>query len=622
MKQLLVGLLLMFGHFVLRANSLSHAIQEIDSLRISGKKEVQESPNSHLYNLGIYKNIHLSIMDLPVGTYPMDSLYDFYFKEALPLIDQLLPFIKTKQERWFFFTAETSLLEGALNICHQLHQKTKNPKYLQDAFDLLEKQKFPSRQLPDILPPELSAQLRQQESQLLVLEDSIRQIGSPEMRRRKSELHQKLSILHQKIRTKYPEYAAFLELHQMVALDDFQKLLAPDEAVIQYFFGNQAIYALVIQANHAELYTTAISNQIEVKQQLELYLEGLKEPGHYNEMVPAAHRLYQWLLQPMESNLRGVEKVTIIPDLALQAIPFETLLKKLPKTLNSDYAQLDYMILHHQFVYNRSSTQMALHLRPDALSRAKPKVVAFAPGFDQQLHRHFKKYPNYLRDQNYLQLDSLTHLTRNLDWLNTNLQATTYKWEEANISNFKEHSQADILHLGTHIIFNPDYLMQSKIVLAKEIDSSGLLTKAYLSLKDLYYFQLDMDLAVLAGCTSGKDGFGFAYGFESAGISSTLYSLWKINDKESAQIIQLFYQHLQMGSPTGKALHLAKRDYLRLSKDLKLAPKYWAAFVLNGDSQTFAFEKPKPARSYPLWASIGLCFLLGLLLYFRKKRSN
>jgi len=211
-------------------------------------------------------------------------------------------------------------------------------------------------------------------------------------------------------------------------------------------------------------------------------------------------------------------------------------------------------------------------------------------------------------------------LTQNLDWLNTDFGADAYKWEKATISNFKERLQADILHLATHIIFEPDLLMQSKIVLAKEYMDSGQLTSPYLSLKDLHDFQLDLDFALLAGCDSGKNGFGFAYGFESAGISSTLYSLWEINEKESAQIIKLFYQHLQKGVPTGEALHFAKIDYLSKCKDLKFAPKYWAAFVHNGDSRTFTLP-PSKSKSIIPYSVLGLvvAFFLGLMLYLRKR---
>ena len=622
MKQLLVGLLLMLGTISLGANSPSPLIQEIDRLRFDLKEDSNNSPGSSLSHLFQYQKIHKKILASTPGGYPLSAQYQFYFKEALPHLDQLLSAIRTKPERRHFLKIEAPIMENALHVCYQLYRENKDQKYLEEAFDLIEKQKFPSRQLPNTIPSKLSDSYRYLTGQIHALEDSIQQIDLPEMRKRKNDLYQELSIVHQQIKKDHPEYAAFLGLHQMVSLKNFQKLLANDEAVLQYFLGEQTVYALVIRANQFEFKATPIPKQTDIKKQLARYLQGLKEPGRYHTMVPTAHHLYELLLQAVEEDLQGVERITIIPDLALQTIPFEALLKSLPEKLNSDYAKLDYLILHYQFAYNRSSTQMAQHLRSYSVLDKAPLIVAFAPGFDQDLHQHFSSFSTYQKDTAYLQLDSLSHLTKNLDWLNTNLGAKTYKWEEATISNFNEHRQADILHLGTHIIFNPDYPMQSKIVLAKEVHPKGHLSNAYLSLKDLHALHLNMDFAVLAGCISGKDGFGFAYAFESAGISSTLYSLWKINEKESAEIIQLFYQHLKNGSPTARALHLAKKDYLQNSKDLKLAPKFWAAFVFNGDSQGFAFKQTPPKRSSILWVSIGACFLLGLFWYSRKKLKS
>ncbi|MFB9958733.1 CHAT domain-containing protein [Agromyces bracchium] len=107
------------------------------------------------------------------------------------------------------------------------------------------------------------------------------------------------------------------------------------------------------------------------------------------------------------------------------------------------------------------------------------------------------------------------------------------------------------------------------------------------------------DLVVLSACESGlgvvDDGEGLislARSFALAGARSVLWSLWRVDDWATANLMAGFYKRLLRATPRGTALYRAKRDMLASHPD---RPDLWAAFVLQGD--------PLPLARYRLLLS-------------------
>ena len=69
--------------------------------------------------------------------------------------------------------------------------------------------------------------------------------------------------------------------------------------------------------------------------------------------------------------------------------------------------------------------------------------------------------------------------------------------------------------------------------------------------------------------------------FQYAGARSVLASLWKVEDKSTAELMKRFYGYLKAGRAKDDALRLAQIDLIR-SADFS-QPRDWAAFQLNGD---------------------------------------
>ena len=98
--------------------------------------------------------------------------------------------------------------------------------------------------------------------------------------------------------------------------------------------------------------------------------------------------------------------------------------------------------------------------------------------------------------------------------------------------------------------------------------------------------RLDMSgnkLTVLSACETGLgdinniDGvFGLQRGFKKAGVGTILMSLWKVPDKETQQLMSIFYAHYLSGESANQALKIAQQQLQEQGK----SPYYWAGFVL------------------------------------------
>ncbi|MBL4648161.1 MAG: CHAT domain-containing protein, partial [Aureispira sp.] len=106
----------------------------------------------------------------------------------------------------------------------------------------------------------------------------------------------------------------------------------------------------------------------------------------------------------------------------------------------------------------------------------------------------------------------------------------------------------------------------------------GILTAYEISNLDLY----KTDLVVLSSCETGlgdvydSEGiFGLQRALKSAGVRQMLVTLWRIPDKETAELMGIFYQHYLKTGSAKQALRMAQKEM-----QAKYSPFYWAGFVL------------------------------------------
>jgi CHAT domain-containing protein/Tfp pilus assembly protein PilF len=100
------------------------------------------------------------------------------------------------------------------------------------------------------------------------------------------------------------------------------------------------------------------------------------------------------------------------------------------------------------------------------------------------------------------------------------------------------------------------------------------------------------ELVVLSACETGlgeiKNGegvFGMRRALQEAGAESILMSLWSVKDQETSDLMSLFYENWLSGKTKHQALHEAEaemRERTRKRWDGEDRPYYWGGFVLIG----------------------------------------
>ena len=147
----------------------------------------------------------------------------------------------------------------------------------------------------------------------------------------------------------------------------------------------------------------------------------------------------------------------------------------------------------------------------------------------------------------------------------------------------KRMDQARVIHLASHgllesrDVFNAPYL--SAIALAPTADDNGFLT-----VREVMKKKLQADLVVLSACDSGRghitgDGvIGLSRGYLTAGVPTTVVSLWPVSDRATAILMVNFYRALAEGKSKASALRSATLS----NRDRFEDPKLWAPFVMYG----------------------------------------
>jgi CHAT domain-containing protein len=152
----------------------------------------------------------------------------------------------------------------------------------------------------------------------------------------------------------------------------------------------------------------------------------------------------------------------------------------------------------------------------------------------------------------------------------------------------EELSQYRIIHFATHGLLNSQHPELSGIVLSL-VDAQGKPQDGFLRLHEIYNLKLPAELVVLSACQTGLgkeikgEGLvGLTRGFMYAGAARVMASLWKVDDRATAELMKQFYQGMvKDGLRPAAALRAAQVAMWKQQRWQE--PYYWAAFVLQGE---------------------------------------
>ncbi len=147
---------------------------------------------------------------------------------------------------------------------------------------------------------------------------------------------------------------------------------------------------------------------------------------------------------------------------------------------------------------------------------------------------------------------------------------------------------ARVVHFATHGVIDTERPQLSGLVLSQP-DTESPDGGGFLGLRDVYGLELAAELVVLSGCRTalgremrGEGLVGLTRGFMHAGAPRVIASLWRVEDRATAELMSRFYRALWVdGSPPAAALRSAQ--LAMRSEGRYRDPYYWAGFVIQGD---------------------------------------
>jgi CHAT domain-containing protein/tetratricopeptide (TPR) repeat protein len=437
------------------------------------------------------------------------------------------------------------------------------------------------------------------------------------------------------IRRSSPKFSA-LDQPQPLKADQIQKQLDKDTILLEYALGNEESYLWMVTVDQVHSYTLPKKSEIEpLAKQVYSYLSSSskKDDIEYKRSIAALSKI---LINPIADRLNK-KRLLIVTTGILQYIPYAALPN--PKLSNDQP-----LIVDHEIINLPSSTTLSI-LRNEFAnpSRADKRIAVIAdPVFDIEDSRINKirlvKDENALgeslesnrgivdisRSETDFGLETLPNNEKTLDIPDDLLRSakevglsdTSFyfprliasRQEAKNIvamlpSNEikqaldfdasrtlitgNELSQYRIVHFATHGLLNDTTPHLSGLVLSL-VDKNGQAQDGFLRLHEIYNMRLQADLVVLSACQTGlgKDVqgeglIGLTRAFMYAGTKQVLSSLWKIDDRATAELMKLFYEGILKKELQPSA---ALRDaQIRMWRDKQWNQPYkWAGFIIQG----------------------------------------
>lgn len=389
-----------------------------------------------------------------------------------------------------------------------------------------------------------------------------------------------------------------------------QAVLKEGEAAIEYVLADSASCGALILLPQEEPYYIPLTSTMQLWKDLALVnnkkaLEKAEDLYRRDSL-----KLYNKLWKPMEEKLKGVTTVFYSPTGFLNELAFPAF--KCPDgAYLSDHYEMHQMLSTGDLCFLRSKAEKdvpkSASLYGSVFYSPEHEQIAQNMTDDDQLRKHRGALEDafyYLpfTKKEILQVEGIMHNNHVSTSSHTGFSST-----EESVRAMSGQS-SEILHLSTHGFFvkGDKSAMDNKFLARfpsmrfssmqrsglafvnankawegetdKPEEADGILTANEVATLDLSKTRL----AVLSACQTAvgeyslEGVYGMHRGFKQAGVQSILATLWNVNDKSTAQFMELFYQNWLSGIPMQQSFN----DAIKALRKEYPSPFFWAPFVL------------------------------------------
>ena len=280
----------------------------------------------------------------------------------------------------------------------------------------------------------------------------------------------------------------------------------------------------------------------------------LLEKRTTREYLPHAQKLYNWLVRPMETELKanGTDTIVFVPDGPLRTIPMSAL-----------HDGSRYLIEKYALAITPGLDLTA----PKPMSDEDRQVLIFA------LTQPVKGFA------------PLPYIPSELESIQSNYSTTTLINQDFRVANIEQslrNERYNMLHIASHAQFEKE--VEKTFLLAYDDKMTIENLNNYIGL--LQFRDEPVELLTLSACETAagddKAALGLAGVAIKAGARSALATLWHINDLASSVLVGEFYLKLQ--DPEMSRAAALQHSQIKLLKDSRFNhPGYWSPFLLISD---------------------------------------
>jgi CHAT domain-containing protein len=294
----------------------------------------------------------------------------------------------------------------------------------------------------------------------------------------------------------------------------------------------------------------------------------------------AARELYDLLIQPIDKDVRGAQRLAIIPDRALWELPFQTLIDARGDDLLSRfeirYAPSVSWLLRDAIPHHRPASILALG-DPEISATGQSTARSLVPG------RTLGQLPDAAMEAR--EAARLYPRSRVL---------TGSAADESALKN--EAARFDVVHVAAHALIDEMQPLYSSLVLSTHnADDDGLLEA-----RELLALDLGADRFVLSACSTaggriygGEGVVGLAWALLANGVPHVVVSQWNADSRATRRLMVSFHRFLVAGDSPSAALRNAQ---LELRRDARYEdPLYWAPFIVLGTATDVSLPSALPA---------------------------
>ncbi|MBI4909423.1 MAG: CHAT domain-containing protein [Acidobacteria bacterium] len=540
--------------------------------------------------------------------------------EALAALEALRLSVASPQLRAWFFELKRDVLEMDIGLLMRLHFNQPGEGFAAAA--LLGSERSKARSLLELLG-ENSVEIRrgvderllerERELERLIFAKAEQQTrllntkftsAPAAISKELSDLTTEMEHVQSRIRDTSPDYAALTQPEPLNLKQIRERVLDDDTVLLEFSLGAERSFLWAVTASSLDVYALPPRAEIEAGARRLYTLLTARAQNSGNEppaaralrirqadasYFAAAASLSRMLLGQAASKLAN-KRLLIVADGVLQYLPFASLPEPAPEGAKSPP-----LIVNHEVVSLPSASVVAV-IRQE-LARRKPVSKALAiladPVFDAADARVEWTAGTRSSTADSMQFVRLRFSRTEAEEISRLAPAgTTFKALDFDASRETALTaglgQYRIIHFATHSVLNNEHPELSGVVLSR-VDRNGQPRNGFLRLYDIYNLRLGSELVVLSACETALGGeikgeglIGLTRGFLYAGAPRVVATLWKVDDRTTAEVMKRFYQSmLANGERPAAALRSAQISMWK-TKGWDV-PYHWAAFTLQGE---------------------------------------